>query len=171
MSATPWPRGLLAALLAMAGVMAMVGLSRVGWRNPSADAAELRVSWRIPAPSDRQCRPPTDAELEGVLPHMRPAEVCSDEAVPFRLTVLLDGDTLRSGPVAGAGGRARAITVYERFAIPPGRHAVTVEFVPEAANAPEDLAMTLNADLFAAPGDVILVTPDDNGRLGVSGER
>ena len=171
MSATTWPRGLMAALLAMAGVLAMAGLSRVEWRNPPSEAAELRVSWRIPAPSDRQCRPPTDAELEGVLPHMRPAEVCPDEAVPYRLTVLLDGDTLRSGPVAGAGGRARAITVYERFAIPPGRHAITVGFVPEAANAPETLAMTLNANLFAAPGDVVLVTPDDNGRLGVSGER
>ena len=150
----------------------MVWLSRVRWRNPPAEAAELRVSWRIPAPSDRQCRPPTDAELEGVLPHMRPTEICSDEAVPFRLSVVLDGDTLRSGPVAGAGGRARAITVYERFAIPPGSHDIVVGFIPDAANANAPgapAAMSLDASVTAAPGDVILVAPDNNGRLGVSG--
>lgn len=171
MRTTTWARRLVAFAVAIAAVLAVVGLSRVRWRNPPADAAELRVSWRVPAPSNRQCRPPTDAELEGVLPHMRPTEICTDEAVPFRLTVLLDGDTLRSGPVAGAGGRARAITVYERFAIPPGSHDIVVGFVPDAANAnaPEALVMSLGASVTAAPGDVILVAPDDNGRLGVSG--
>ena len=171
MIVTTWPRRFLASLLAIAALLTIVWLSQVRWRNPPADAAELRVSWRIPAPSDRQCRPPTDAELEGVLPHMRPTEICRDEAVPFRLSILLDGDTLRSGPVAGAGRRARAITVYERFAIPPGGHDIIVEFVPEAANAnaPEALAMSLRASVTAAPGDVILVAPDDNGRLGASG--
>lgn len=171
MSVTTWQRRFLASLLAIAALLTMVWLSRVHWRNPPADAAELRVSWRIPAPSDRRCRPPTDAELEGVLPHMRPAEICTDEAVPFRLDILLDGDTLRSGPVAGAGRRARAITVYERFAIPPGSHGIVVEFVPEAANAnaPGARAMSLDASVTAAPGDVILVAPDDNERLYVSG--
>ena len=168
MSAQTWARRSVASLLAIAGVVAMAGLSRVRWRNPAAETAELRLSWRIPAPSERSFRPPTEAEIEGVLPHMRPSEVCTDEAIPYRLTVLLDGDTLHSGPVARAGGRIRAITVYERFAIAPGDHRIAVEFAPEAASASEAMAMAVNADVAAAPGDVILVAPDDTGRLRAS---
>ncbi|MDE2782969.1 MAG: hypothetical protein OXK77_08435 [Gemmatimonadota bacterium] len=168
MSAATRARRSVALVLAIAGVLAMVSLSRLRWRNPDAEAAELRLSWRIPAPSERSCRPPTEAELEGVLPHMRPSEVCTDEAIPYRLTVLLDGDTLRSGPVARAGGRIRAITVYERFVIAPGDHRITVGFAPETASAAEAVAMAMDADVAAAPGDVILVATDDTGRLGLS---
>ena len=167
------------AALAAAGILAAVGLSRVPWRNPAAEMAELRISWRIPAPTNRRCRPPTEAELEGVLPHMRPSEICTNEAVPFWLDVVVDGDTLRSGPLARAGARARSVTVYERFAIPPGSQGLTVEFRPAAAGRPsrgvlpsppsDSLAMTLSTDVFVAPGDVILVARGDDGRLEVSG--
>ena len=179
MTAMTPTRRLTAAALAVAGLVGIVFLSRVQWRATAADAAELRVSWRIPAPSDRRCRPPTEAELRGVLPHMRPAEVCTDEAVSFRLTILLDGDTLRAGPVGRSSPRARTISVHERFPIPPGRHELEVNFLPDppasgssgSATNPDpsgssgDLTMVLSTTVAAGAGDVILVTPDDGGRL------
>ena len=179
MSAATLARKAAAAALAVAGLLGIVFLSRVSWRPSAEEAAELRVSWRIPAPSNRRCRPPTEAELRGVLPHMRPTEVCTDEAVSFRLTILLDGDTLRAGPVGGSSPRARTMTVHERFAIPPGRHELEVNFLPDLpasgssglATNPDpsgssgDLAMVLRTTVAAGAGDVILVTPDDGGRL------
>ncbi len=179
-------RQMAAAGLAIAAVVSLVLLSRVPWRGSDADTAELRVSWRIPAPSHRRCRPPTEAELRGVLPHMRPAEVCSDDAIPFHLTIRVNGDTLHSEPVARSGPRARTITVYRSFAMSPGSHTLEVAFLPEpppeaepgvAANpvsAPDpadpdrNLAMTLSATVSVAAGDVILVSPDDEGRLQVA---
>ena len=179
MSAARLARKAAAAALAAAGLLGIVLLSRVPWRPSAEDAAELRVSWRIPAPSNRRCRPPTEAELRGVLPHMRPTEVCTDEAVSFRLTILLDGDTLRAGPVGGSSPRARTMTVHERFPIPPGRHELEVNFLPDptasnssgSATNPDptgssaDLAMVLSTTVAAGAGEVILVTPEDGGRL------
>ena len=179
MTAATFTRKLAAVALTVTALLGIVLLSRVPWRSSAEDAAELRVSWRIPAPSNRRCRPPTEAELRGVLPHMRPTEVCTDEAVSFRLTILLDGDTLRAGAVGLSSPRARTISVHERFPIPPGRHELDVNFLPDPSmqssdgspanpdpsGFPQGLAMRLSAAVVAGPRDVILVTPDDGGRL------
>ena len=180
-------RRVLAAALAIAALVALARLSQVTWRSSDPDAAELRLSWRIPAPSYRQCQPPTEAELGGVLPHMRPSEVCTDVAIPFRLTVQLDGDTLHSEPVAKSGPRARTITIYRSFPVSPGSYALDVAFLPETqpgiergggaatrtaaseVDSPQDLAMTLSATVSAVAGDVILVSPDERGHLRVEG--
>lgn len=178
-------RQAVAAALAIAALVVLVLLSRVTWRSSVADAAELRLSWRIPAPSYRQCRPPTEAELSGVLPHMRPSEVCTDTAIPFRLTVQLNGDTLHSEPIAKSGPRARTITIYRSFPVSPGSYALDVAFLPEtqpdiepgvmdaatrntdsdSVDSPRDLAMTLSTRVTAGPREVILVSPDANGQL------
>jgi len=181
-------RRVAAAVLAIAALLALVVLSRVPRRSSDPDTAELRVSWRIPTPSHRQCRAPTEAELSGVLPHMRPPEICSDEVIPFHLTIRLNGDTLHSGTVAKSGPRARTITVYRSFAVPSGSHALEVAFLPElppeadpgaqtvsppdsasqSHDSPRNLAMTLSTTVSATPGDVILVSPDERGRLLVA---
>lgn len=182
-------RQLLAAALVIAAVAALVVLSQLTWRASNPDNAELRLSWRMPAPSYRHCRPPTEAELAGVLPHMRPSEVCTDTVIPFRLTVRLDGDTLHSEPVERSGPRARTLTIYRSFAVAPGSYALDVAFLPEtqpgiergvvdaatrttasdSVDSPQDLAMTLSTRVAAGPREVILVSPDANGRLSAAG--
>lgn len=171
-------RQVTAAALAIAALAALVLLSGVPWRSSDSDAVELRLSWRIPAPSYRQCRPPTEAELSGVLPHMRPSEVCTDTAIPYRLTIQLNGDTLHSEPVERSGPRVRTITIYRKFPISPGSHSLNVALLPElppdmerldgAADAPPDLAMTLRAEVSAGPGEVVLVSLDEDGRLSAT---
>lgn len=184
-----WARRMAAVALASAALVALVLLSRVTWRSSDPDAAELRLSWRIPAPSYRECRPPTEAEVSGLLPHMRPSEVCTDTAIPFRLTIRLNGYTLHSEPVARSGPRARTMTIYQSFAVSPGDYALDVAFLPElpaengrsdvdartrtaasdSANSPQDLAMTLATPVSAGPGDVILVARDEDGGLSAIG--
>ena len=180
-------RRVVGALCAVGVLLATVILSRVAWQSADPDTAELRLSWRIPAPAHQECRPPTEAELRDVLPHMRPAEICTDEAIPFRLTIALDGDTLLSEPIVRSSPRARTITVFRSFRISPGSYALEVAFLPELppgsdrtvadapagdsapepAQSPLDLATTLRARVSADPGDVILVSPDENGQLAV----
>ncbi len=180
-------RHLVAVAFAIAALVVLARLSQITWRSSVPDAAELRLSWRIPAPSHRHCRPPTEAELSGVLPHMRPSEVCTDVAIPFRLTVQLNGDTLHSEPVAKSGPRARTITIYRSFPVSPGSYALDVAFLPktqpgierdgaaagtaasDSVDSPQDLAMTLSARVAAGPREVILVSPDERGRLRVEG--
>ena len=73
--------------------------------------------------------------------------------------------------------------------MPPGSHALEVAFRPElppeaepgtenvsssdrsaseSPASPRNLAMTLSTTVSAAPGDVILVSPDERGRLLVT---
>ena len=174
MNAANWLKRTGAAALAAGAMVVIVFMSQVPWRGPGSEGSELRVSWRMPAPSLRHCRPPTQAELEGVPGHMRPSEICNEETVPFGLIVLIDGDTLHAGPAWHPGRRARTLAVYERFPLPAGSHALEVSFVPDsprvdAASPQMDsvqaLATTLSARVVAAPGDVVLVTRSDNGRL------
>lgn len=165
-------RKAVAAALAIAALAALVLLSRAAWQSADPDLAELRLSWRIPTPSYRQCRPPTEAELRGVLPHMRPTEVCTDTAIPFRLTIRLNGDTLHSEPVTGSGRRARTMTVYRSFTVPTGTYALDVAFLPELPpgmerGVAEAEGMTLGTRVSAGRGEVILVSPDGDGRLSV----
>lgn len=184
-------RRVVGALCAVGVLLVTVVLSRVAWQGADPDAAELRLSWRIPAPARQECRPPTEAELRNVLPHMRPTEICTDEAIPFRLTIALDGDTLLSERIVRSSARARTITVFRSFRISPGSYALEVAFLPELpprlergvtdapdgdsasepAQSPLDLATTLRARVSADPGDVILISPDENGQLAVMDPR
>lgn len=180
-------RRVVGALCAVGVLLATVVLSRVAWQSADPDAAELRLSWRIPAPARQECRPPTEAELRDVLPHMRPTEICTDEAIPFRLTIGLDGDTLLSERIVRSSARARTITVFWSIRISPGTYALEVAFLPElptrsargvadapapdstpeSVSSPQGLATTLRTRISADPGDVILISPDENGRLVV----
>ncbi|MYA44234.1 MAG: hypothetical protein F4Z31_21100 [Gemmatimonadetes bacterium] len=177
-------------LCAVGVLLATVILSQVTWQSADPDTAELRLSWRIPAPARQECRPPTEAELADVLPHMRPTEICTDEAIPFRLTIALNGDTLLSEPIVRSGARARTITLFRSFRISPANYALEVTFLPElrpgpergvadapapdspdstpeSMSSPQGLAMTLRTRISADPGDVILISPDENGQLAV----
>ena len=115
-----WVLGVVAAAV-------LAGLSRVPVDlGPDEPTSELRLSWRALAPTEEQCRPPTEAELSGLPAHMRPQEVCEGGAVPYDLTVSIDGEELRRGPASTSG--ERTVTVYESYAVTPGEHDVLVTF-------------------------------------------
>ncbi len=168
------PRRALAVALALGAPFALASLSEVEWTPPGSDMAELRVSWRQPAPIERTCRPPTAAEIEGVPAHMRPAEVCEERALELRVTVVLDGDTVHTAPIGSRGRRARAATVYETFAMPPGERRIEVSIEPDSAlegdggaRASDTLRTSLVAQATAAPGAVVVVTRGADGALAV----
>ncbi len=103
---------------------------------------------------------------------MRPTEVCTDTAIPFRLTIRLNGDTLHSEPVTGSGRRARTMTIYRSFTVPTGTYALDVAFLPELPpgmerGVAEVEGMTLDTRVSAGRGEVVLVSPDGDGRLSV----
>ena len=146
----------------------VVLLSRVPWQPSAGAKAELRVSLRRPVVATEQCRPPTEDEVRGIPPHMRPLEVCSGDVVPFTLRVLLDGDTLASRPVRpSGGGRGRTMSVFETYSLRPGAHDVEVAFWPDssAADLPAGLALALRARLSLSGGEVALVTHGEDGGL------
>ena len=144
-------------------------LSNVPW-PAGGNAAELRVSLRLPAVITEACRPPTEEEVRGVPPHMRPAEICSGEVVPFGMRVVVEGDTLDAGTVRPpGGGRGRTLSVYRSYRTAPGALDVEVALWPDSsvAGLPDALELSLRTSLALAAGEVALVTRGENGELVV----
>ena len=135
----------------------------VGVVGVVGEQSELRLSWRYVAPTVQACRPPTERELAGLPQHMRPTEICDGGALPFRLRVVLDGDTLRSGLVQGGAGRA--LSILERFPVAAGRHDLSVDFWPDSANQnlPPGLAKEITRSVNFTGRRAVLVTLEDDG--------
>ncbi len=168
---------MLGAAVALAGMLALARLSNLAWEAPGGDLALLRLSWRVPTPATRQCRPPTPAELEGVLPHMRPTEVCVEHTYALRLTTLLDNDTMEAAVIGQGGAHARTITVYRSYPVPPGAYRIQVSLRPDVSpagpptnEAMDALDMTVADNVAMSPGQVVLVTRGVSGQLEIAGD-
>ncbi len=157
-------RLVLIAALSLAATLVIVAGSRLPWTSARGASSELRISWRSVAPSSRACRPPTEDEVRGLPQHMRPREVCEGGPVPFFYSVIVDEDTLSSGPASHPGGRGDlTLSVLDVHDVAPGRHRVRVDFWPDSAarSLPPDAATSLDRTVEFGPGRAVLVTMSD----------
>lgn len=152
----------LSGRLAVAVVFSVLvaATSRVGWNSGDAARSQFRLSWSGTAPTTEACRPPTEAEVEGMPVHMRPTQICEGGAIHFNLRVIVDGDTLVDGPLSSAGRGERAFSVYHEFVVRPGTHDLAVDFWPDSAvaNLPGGLAHSLRDEHAFDPGRATLLT-------------
>ena len=150
-------------------LLPVILLSSVRWPGGGSEA-ELRLSLRLPAVTAEACRPPTEEEVRGVPPHMRPAEICSGEVVPFGMRVVVEGDTVDAGTLRPpGGGRGRTLSIYRSYRTAPGALDVEVALWPNSsvAGLPDTLELSLRTSLSLAAGEVALVTRGENGELVV----
>ena len=173
----------------MALLAGLSALSRVPFGTSETELAELRLSWRVRAEPDLICRGRTAEELARLPAHMREEEVCERHVLPYRLRLTVNDTTLDDRLFGGRSARTeRRLDVHERFTIPPGRHAVRLEFAregggevgsPEAHNRAGEspthllpqtapIRLTLDTTITVGKGEVLVVTYDDHtGRLVV----
>lgn len=156
-------RGTLQLAAGLLLTLLIVAASRVSWDASPHAAAELRLSWRYVSPTVEACRTPTDEEVVGLPQHMRPTEICEGGPIPFNLRIVLDGETLLDGPIAGNG--ERAVSTFERFPVLPGDHDLVVEFWPDSTETelPDGLAQRLRRTVTFPERRAILVTLGEAG--------
>jgi hypothetical protein len=89
------------------------------------DMALIKLSFAHGARKE-DCRRRTAEELAKLPPNMRRPMVCSRERLPVTVVLLLDGKPLYQAvlPPTGLAGDGPS-RVYQRFAVPPGRHELT----------------------------------------------
>lgn len=178
----------LPVLVTVLSAAALAALSGVPYGAAGADGnALLRLSWRTRVAAVRECRDPTEEELERLPAHMRPDRICDWRVPPHRLRVAVDGRVLEDATIEAAGVRGdRPLYVYREFPLRPGSHEVEIGFFPEGPEAggdreagerrgsegrepDEDVSearLEFRGRVEATAGDVILVTLDpDLGRL------
>lgn len=153
-------RRTLAALVSVAGVLAIAALSRLSCGLEERERAVLRLSWRIIAERVEECRPLTAEEEAGTPKHMRPPAICEGRSAPYELSVWMDGDRVVHDTIHGAGAREdRPIYVFRELEVSPAVHRLEVELRP-LLEAGEGESIEFEERLLVEPGGVVLLTYD-----------
>lgn len=109
--------------------LAIVGPSRVKWTAERREDAVLRLTWRFRSEETEACRDVPPEAQERRPAHMRRARECTRGLAPYRLLVLVDGDTAISDSVAPRGARSdRPLSVFRELRLRPGPRRIRIEF-------------------------------------------
>lgn len=155
-----------AAVLAAAIVLG----SRVAWMAEPGDDGLIRLSWKAVGERVEACRAPSPEELQALPAHMRPKEICDGALASFRLTVSIDSLPVAARTLRAPGTRHdRPTTVYEEFAVAPGRHRLEIRFVSEPPEGvPSSLPpLVLARDVDVAAREIVLITRTEDAELRV----
>ena len=136
------------------------------YSNLDPDQALLKLSFSHAGQLAHECRQRSPEELAKLSPNMRAPMECPRERSPVAVELRLDGRVLASRSVPPAGlSRDGASTFYERFAIPAGRHELSVSFNDSARASGFNFSRKEAVEL--AQGQVLVVdfNPERGGIL------
>ncbi len=98
--------------------------------------AYLRLALRTTKARVEICRDRTPAELEALAAHMRRPRVCDWHAIPHRLHVRLDGETVLDRILEPRGARNDRPLVFDRqIPVEPGSAILAISFAPAESAA------------------------------------
>jgi len=112
-----------AAIYAVSALVLGTFSDRPAYTHFPPDMALIRLAFVLGAARREPCRRLSPEELAELPPNMRRPQACSRARVPVLVELELDGEVLyrASLPPTGLAGDGPS-RVYERFAVPPGRH-------------------------------------------------
>lgn len=153
-------------LVTAALVAPIAGLSRAPYSPPEADAAVLRMSWRMTVQARENCRTRTPEELAALPAHMRSPEVCQADDASYALMTRIDSAPVDTAHLIRGGVKEdRPLFVLDERALEPGEHRVRVELHRITAGERDSILVSLDTLLEMEAGRVRLVTlkPEGDG--------
>lgn len=170
------PAGVRRVLAVLSGVVVVAltaAASRVPWSATDPGIAMLRLSWRAPAMMLETCEPLAPGRGGQIPEHMRGAQLCEGEGIPWSLDVRVDGAAAVRDTIEPAGIRGdRPLYVLRTVTVEPGTHALAVSFRPlfpageEVADSLARRAFALETTVDLGEREVLLVTIDpERGEL------
>ena len=153
------PATIRMAALTAALVLPIAALARAPYTPAGADAALLRLSWRLSAPAQERCRTRTAEELAALPAHMRTPEVCERHVARYLLVTRVGDAAPDTLALQGGGAKGdRPLFVLEERKLLPGRHAVHVALLRQTDGGSREEVAALDTVLFLRPGRVALIT-------------
>ncbi len=136
------------------------------YRTLAPDQALVKLSFSHAGQLAHDCRNRSAEELAKLSPNMRAPMECPRERSPVTVELELDGKTLAraSAPPSGLS-RDGASTWYERYAVPAGKHEVSVKLNDSARVNGFNYSREEHVEL--RPGQVLVVdfNPEKGGIL------
>ena len=129
---------LLAQLALYAPLMAILGYFSTEPRFSAVapDQALVRVSFIHATQRKQACRERSAEELAKLAPNMRAAQDCPRERSPLLVEIELDGKVVLQREVQPSGLRRDGnVAVYQRLALPAGRHRIVARLRDRAEGA------------------------------------
>jgi len=118
--------------------------------------ALIKASFSHAGQPKEECRTRTAEELAKLPPNMRMAIQCGRERSPVLFELDLDGKRLYQAELPPSGlSRDGVSTVYQRFAVPAGRHHLRAR-LKDSVRVP-DFNYTREAEVTLAPAQVFVV--------------
>lgn len=138
--------------LAYLGFVAVVGYlsASPAYQYAAADMAAVKLSLSHAADRVEPCVQLTPEQIAELAPNMRRAERCERERLPLTVRLEVDGELLAQieAPPSGLWNDGPA-SVYERFAVEPGRHRITAKLRQSARPDGWDYAHSEDVTLVA----------------------
>jgi hypothetical protein len=128
---------------------------RPAYTHFPADMALLKLSFAHGAQKG-ECRRRTADELAKLAPNMRRPTACSRERLPVTVELLLDGKPVYHAvlPPSGLAGDGPS-RVYQRFAVPAGRHALIARL--RDSDRPDGFDYERTATIDLAPAQSLAI--------------
>jgi menaquinol-cytochrome c reductase cytochrome b subunit len=147
-----------AVALTLAAVAVIAWLSQMPAGATPAHAA-LRLAWRLPGQSIRDCRPLSAEEIARQPAHMRVLEDCRTVYLDYDLKVWVDGEKRLETAIAPRGARGdRPLYVDHDLALTPGRHVIRAEFVPQDDPGGKAMRLEFEGEATFEPGRAVILT-------------
>lgn len=159
-------RYVLGVVVTAALMAPIVGLARAPYRPPGADAAVLRLSWRMTVQARENCRSRTPEELAALPAHMRSPEVCEADDAAYALITRIDSATADTAHLIRGGIKEdRPLFVLDERSLEPGEHRVRVQLHRLTQGRGDSTLVSLDTVVVMETGRVRLVTlrPDGEG--------
>jgi ferredoxin len=158
-------RGIVAAAAASAVALAIVAwLSQLPAGAAPAHGA-VRLAWRLPGQSWRDCSPLSPGEIAKLPAHMRRTEDCRTVYLHYRLRAWVDGRAVLDREVAPLGARGdRPLYVEADLDVRPGERHVRVEFVPVRDPEGRGARLSFESGLQVEAGRARLIYHDADAR-------
>ena len=136
------------------------------YQHLAPDMALLKVSFSHFGQHKEECRKRTEEELARLPPNMRAPMDCSRERSPVKVRVDMDGQLLYQETLSPGGvSKDGASTVYRRFPVNAGKHALLVQLNDSVRI--KGFNYTREQAIDIRPGKVVLVDFDP-GKGGIS---
>ena len=128
---------------------------RPAYTHFPADMALLKLSFAHGAQKG-ECRRRSADELAKLAPNMRRPTACSRERLPVTVELLLDGKPVYHAvlPPSGLAGDGPS-RVYQRFAVPAGRHALIARL--RDSDRPDGFDYERTATIDLAPAQSLAI--------------
>jgi hypothetical protein len=121
------------------------------------ERALIKLSFSHAGEHKEECRRLTAEELAALAPNMRKPISCKRERLPLLVEIVMDGELLYRASLPPAGlAKDGESTVYKRFSVAVGTHALTARL--RDSRRPEGFDYELNGEVLLKPQQNFVIT-------------